>query len=215
MGLVSIQAVASNVVIANLALSHLGQSAVLTDFTTGTTVADIACNLHFALCRDEMLRAARWTFATKRATGAGKSELTSSSPYYGHWQFSYTYPTDCLMMKRIVWDEVREARIDHLQSRIPFIVDQSKIYTDQDDAIFEYTMQYTTATGFPVDFVQALSYLLASRIAAVVTGGDPFKLMEKAYQLYKLAYGIAARNNHNEEVIDEEHDAEMIRHRSS
>lgn len=211
----SIQAVASNTVIANLALSHLGQSTRLTDFTIGTTVADIACNLHFALCRDEMLRAAHWTFARKQADGTGKSELTSSSPYYGHWQFSYTYPTDCLMMRKIVWDEVREARIDHRQSIIPFVIDQNKIYTDQDDAIFEYTMQYTTATGFPVDFVQALSYLLASRIAAEVTGGDPFQLTQKAMALYKLAYGIAARNNLNEQKLDEEHDAEMIRHRNA
>lgn len=210
----SIQAAASATAIANLALSHLGISTVLSDITTGTTVPDTQCNLHYAICRDEMLRAAQWAFAKKRASGSGKTELTSSSTYYGHWTFSYTYPTDCLMMRRIVWDEVREARIDHRQSIIPYVIDQNKVYTDQDDAIFEYTMQYTTVTGFPVDFVMALSYLLASRIAAAVTGGDPFRLTDKAMRLYKLAYGIASKNNINEEQLDEEHESQMIRHRS-
>lgn len=209
----AMQAVATPAVIANLSLSHLGSTKVLTDFTTGTSVEDKACNLHYALCRDYLLKAANWSFALKRAAGAGQATLTDASPYYTHWAYSYTYPTDCLQMRRIPWHTVRDARIEHRQAQIPYLVDGTKIYTDQDEAVFEYTMQVTTVTLFPVDFVEALSYLLAAKIGPSVTGGDPFKNTEKALQFYVMAKSIAMANNQNEPVEDEEHQSEFIRTR--
>jgi hypothetical protein len=78
----------------------------------------------------------------------------------------------------------------------------------------EYTMEQDTPQFYPPDFAQAVALLLAVYIAPSITGGDKFKLGERALRLYQWAISRAWGNAGNEEQRDQLPDSEAIRARS-
>src|SRR5687767_8634483 len=82
----------SEVDIANLALSHLGDEAnvVAIDPPDGTVQAS-HCGRFYPIARDLLLEMHPWTFATRRATLA---EVTN--PVEDDWTYAYTLPTGCI-----------------------------------------------------------------------------------------------------------------------
>lgn len=199
----------TQVEICNLALSHVGVGKEIATFDTEKSQEAQACRRFYDPARLAALRDFAWPFATKFVTlGLIKSSPTTE------WAYSYQYPSDCLKFRRIL----SLIRNDTRQSRIPFrfVYGQSgqEIYTDQDSAQAEYTVDVNDTSRFPPDFVIALSYRLAAMIAPRVTGGDPFKLGPQALQLYALEISKASANAANEEQEEESPDSEFVRARS-
>lgn len=198
---------ASETGICNLALAHLGISKAIADLTERSKEANL-CNQFYESTRDLVLRDFAWPFATKFVTLA----LVEEDPT-DEWSFSYRYPVDCLKFRRIL----SGLRNDNRQSRVPIKIGQDDagqlIYCDIEDAEAEYTIQVEDAGKFPPDFVMALSLRLASYIAPALTGGDPFKLGERAYRAYRMEIAAAQGNAGNEEQNEEHPEAEMIRAR--
>jgi len=87
------------------------------------------------------------------------------------------------------------------------------IWTDQQNAEIEYSIRAENPQFYPADFVLAFSYLLAFLIAPRVTGGDQFKLGERAIKMYTLEISAANADNHNEEQQEEAPESEFIRTR--
>jgi hypothetical protein len=87
------------------------------------------------------------------------------------------------------------------------------IYTDEDDAVLEYTFSATDTTYYPADFELALSYLLAFYIAPKLSRGDLFGMQQRMMQLYQEAWQIALVNDSRERRKDPPADAEWIRDR--
>src|SRR5688572_8267905 len=79
----------SDTEICNIALGHLGE-APITSLNEDSKAA-WACNLHYALTRDELLRGHRWNFAKDRVQ---LSEL-AEGPAFG-WARQFQLPADCL-----------------------------------------------------------------------------------------------------------------------
>lgn len=124
-------------------------------------------------------------------------------------------------------------RVMTAQSRIPFRIQSDDagllIYTDIAPSApiaatasalaqpglpqLEYTIEADDPTRYPSDFSQAVAFLLASYIAPRVTGGDKFKLGQRALQLYQWAMPRASANAGNEEQADQLPDSEAIRAR--
>lgn len=198
---------ASQVDIYNLALSHIG---------TGTEVAStgersqhaLACNRFYEMTRDAVLRDFPWPFAKRIAALA----LVEADPNE-EWGYSYRYPTDSLKVRRIL----SGIRNDNRQSRVPYVIASdatgSLIYTDTSEAEIEYTAKITDPETFFPDFVMALSFRLASYIAPRLTGGDPFKLGERAVKFYAAEMAQAQVSAANEEQAEEDPDSELIRAR--
>lgn len=198
----------SNVEICNLALSHLGVGTEISDLTTERSAEALACRRYFDHVRDLVFRAFPWTFATKTVALA----LVEEDPNE-EWGFSYRYPSDCLMFRRIQ----SGIRTDTNDTRVPLKIgrdDAGKlIFTDKAEAIAEYTVLEEDPERYPPDFVSAFSFLLASHIAPRMTGGDPFKRGEQAMANYKGAIEEAKSNAANEEQPDREPESEFIRGR--
>ena len=129
------------------------------------------------------------------------------------WGYSYQYPTDCLKIRRIL----SGIRNDNRQTRVPYKFVESTgskvIYTDMQNACIEYTLFREDVEAYPDDFVLALSRRIASYIAPLVTGGDPFKLQDKNMQLYLYEIALAQANSGNEEQMEEQPDSEANRAR--
>ncbi len=157
------------------------------------------------------MRDFNWPFAKKFADLA----LVEEEPNDGEWGYSYRYPSDCLMTRRILTGDRNPSR----DTEAKFIEGAddagSLIYTDIEDAGLEYTYLNEVVTRYPDDFVMALAMRLAAHIAPQVTGGDPFKLGLQCLQKYRLEIGMAVANSLNSQRPDEPPAAESIRARDA
>lgn len=211
----------SDTAIANAALGHVGNGSQIAVMTEKSNEAR-ACLLYYEEARDKVLGEFPWPFATRIATLA----LVETSPT-SDWGYSYRYPSEALTVR------ILPSGFDRVAARgspwgipcndwpfgyptipIPFrIVSDATgklIYTDQADATVEYTVRETDPTKFDASFTEALEYLLASKIAPMVTGGDPFKLGPAAYQKYQVALSDARSRAANEEGRDPPPQSEFI-----
>ena len=180
---------ANQIQIINMALQHLGVGVGIASIDERSASARSA-KLFYPTALDHALRSYRWPFADKFAA----LELVAEDPVE-EWGFSYEYPNDCVYAHRIQ----SGTPIDTPETEIKFKVVGKRIYTNQEDAILEYTSTQDDTHLFPADFTMALSYLLASLMAPAISEGDPFKLGERNQRLYIQALRMASANSHNEE----------------
>lgn len=176
----------SEVSICNLALSHLGVSKSIIALTERSTEAR-ACAMWYTRCRDELLRLFPWPFAVMQATLA----LVEADPTT-EWGYSYAYPSEALKLIR----EPGGVRTPTLEQIVPYVIGRSVtggqlLYTDQPFATIEYVKRMTDPEEFPQDFVIALSYLIASRICAMVTSENRKENTIAMLELYKMTLGAA------------------------
>ena len=197
---------AADTEIANQALGHLGCAKEIQSLTTDKSQEAQACRRFYPTVRDAVLRDFPWPFAMKNLALA----LVATNPTQ-EWSYSYRYPSDCLMFRKIL----SGIRTDAANTRVPYRILSDDvgglIYTDQATAMGEYTRQVTDPQRFPSDFVQAFSLGLASLIAPRVTGGDPFKMGERAMQMYAFFLSKAQKNAINEEQADMQRESEFVR----
>jgi hypothetical protein len=196
------------IIVANLALSHLGSGAQIADLGENSAEAN-AISTFYDLALEQALRAVNWPFATKIVTLA----LVEADPT-DEWGYSYRYPSDCLYFRRIL----SGSRQDTRQSRVSYKIGRDSsgqlVYTDQSQAQAEYTTLVDDPQRWPVDFTLAFSYLLAALSVPRITGVDTKKGQE-ARADYEREIRAARANAWNEEQPDEEADAESIRARES
>jgi hypothetical protein len=198
----------SSTEICNMALSHLKVGKTIANLTTENSEEARVCRTFYETALKETLRDFPWPFATRIA----ELELVEEDPNT-EWAYSYRYPSTCLNFIRIL----SGVRNDTLDSTVKYFIssddDGLLIFTNQEDAVAEYTVYISDVLRFAPDFTIAFSYLIASYIAPRVTGGDAFKLGDKALQLYQFKIGKAKANAANEEQRDEQPDSEFIRGR--
>lgn len=199
---------ASKVGICNLALSHLGVGKEIANFETERSEEASACRRFYDQSLEQMLRDFIWPFATKIAALG----LVEEDPNE-EWLFSYRYPSDCLKFRRILNGKRNSTR----QSLQPYRIAQDDtariILCDLEDAQAEYTINEDDPAMYPPDFAMALSMRLAAYIAPRVTGGDPFKMGDRALKLYEFEVTMAQANSANEEQDEEQPLSEFTRAR--
>lgn len=203
--------------ICNMALGHLKITQQIASLVTDMSAAGVACRTFYSIVKQSMLEDFKWPFATVQ----GGLALIASSPFpfdsFGdsEWAYAYQYPSAAVNFVRIVSGIRNESRLD----RVPFRIfnnpaDSSKlILTDMPSAIGEWTTNVVTEDMFSASYVMALSYKLAAAIAPMVTGGDPFKLGDRALQLYEKEKINAQANALNEEQMDIEPESEFVQAR--
>jgi len=200
--------VESSTEICNLALSHLAINSQISNLDSESSAEARACRLFFNITRDAVLRDFAWPFATKIET----LSLVEANPN-DEWDYSYRVPSDCLFHRRIL----SGVRNDTQDSKIPYRIIQDDdgllILTDQSDAELEYTIRESRVNHWFSDFCLAMSFRLASYIAPQVTGGDPFKLGDRAIKFYQYELAKAQNNAFNEQQSDAKIEAESIRAR--
>jgi hypothetical protein len=201
---------ASNTEIANLALSHIGVSKEIQNLETDKSNEAQSARRYYDTALDVVLRDFPWPFAT-RFLVLGKVEDDPTA----EWGVSYRYPSDCVIARRIL----SGIRNENRQSLVPFRVTRDTagrlIYTDKVDACLEYTIRADDPTLYPPDFTMAFSFRLAFYIAPRLTEGDPFRLQDRMFQLYRQELTRAGANSFNEETSDQQPLSEAERSRNA
>ncbi len=183
----------SDIAICNLALSHLGQSPIVS--LTEANESARALNRIYDITRDTVLRAKDWRFASVKAPLAEISDQDIPG-----WEYIYAYPAKCLCIRKVFYDAESQnpAPIEFETLFVPAI-NRKVIATNYDDAYIEYTYRIIDPALFDMSFVMAFSFLLAAQIAKPVTGNDDIaKLM---LQLYGSLVSDAGRINDIEKYI--------------
>jgi len=203
----------SNTEIANLALSHLGNGKEIADLDTENSTEARAVRRFYDVAREATLSDFAWPFATKYQTLALVSQQGDAGHITDDYRYSYRYPTDCLMLRRIR----SFTRDDNRQTRIEYKIAQDAqgqlILADEPVATVEFTILIDQESRYPADFVLALSLRIAAYIAPQLTKGDPFKMGDRALALYMRQIGDAQSSATNEEQPAENAESEYIRAR--
>lgn len=199
---------ASKTEICNMAISHLGIAKEIANVDTEKSAEASAMRRFYDIVLESVLRDFPWPFASKIAALGLLEEEPNDE-----WNFSYQYPTDCSKIRRILSGIRNDTPGSVVRYKVATTGDTRIIFTDEEDAEAEYTILATNPAIYPADFSLAVSLKLASVAAPRLTGGDPFKLGERAFRAYQIQIGMSQVNSINEQQDDAPIESEFIRGR--
>lgn len=188
---------ASSVVdICNLALAHLGDRATITsiDPPEGSAQAD-HCARFYPIARDVALEAHAWGFNTVRVTNP--AVLVNPQP---GWLYAYAKPDDCLKVLKVIRggfaNEWWALPSEQFTREIEELTGTEIILTNAENATIVYQRSIEDTSAFPPQFVNALSWLLASYLAGPVVKGDAGRKASQA------AYAAWLTESSKSKVLD-------------
>lgn len=195
----------SVVFICNLALTNLAKPGISSINEASAEAA--ACKLYYDHVRDVLLKAHPWRFAAKTLALA---EISNTKPT--RWRNAYQRPADCLKVLRVSDADLA----DYLPSDGALVVaggfhhaiEGQTIFCDVSPAYLTYTHRLVDPAQFPADFIEALGWQLAVRLAMPLTR-DP-KIRADAYQLASRMTDIAAASDANEVRQSSDSPSEVI-----
>lgn len=207
---------ASEVDICNNSLALLGDTATVVALVPPSgSIQAVHCARFYPIARDQLLEMHTWGFATKRVSLALLAE-TPPSP----WAYVYNAPSDVLNFLSIL----DPAAIDDYSAGLaqygnvsgsynynvgiytpqPFATEvdalgNQVVYTNQQNAILRYSGKVTDTTTFSPTFTEALTRLLASKLAGPVIKGAEGRA-EAKYQLgeFRTAFSAATMSDANQ-----------------
>lgn len=194
--------VQSDTDILNMALAHLGQTRKVGDLDTDRGPFASVGRQFFDTMRQQVNEEFPWNKSNTTATLA-ESAVTPPD----EWLYAYGYPVNCKFFRRIVSDYRTDAADTRIPYRIARIDDTNVILTDEADARGEYSATLPGVNEDSGSLAIAQSFLLAFLIAPGVTGGDPFKLGDRAARSYAGIINAAKAKDAAEEQRDQPPDA--------
>jgi hypothetical protein len=209
--------VASDVDICNLALSNLGDPAIVQSINPPDGSAQSShCSRFYPIARDSLLDQHAWSFCTTRsplALAASNPTINALNPN-GVWAYAYAVPAGALQCLAVLSPQA----LDDYSAGVPgysggqgigagsyqpqpFATEADAsgnpiILTNVQNAILRYTVGITDTTKFTPQFIEALGYKLASMLAGALLKGQSSVQMAKAMlQLHKLAMAQAVSSD--------------------
>lgn len=189
--------------IINNALNYLGQQNIQSIDEQNDRARK--CKQLYDVARKELLRKQDWGFAQEEVE---LNKLTTEN--YLERRYVYAYPTDALFIKKIYSKESIRLR-RNFEYRVAVLDGQKVICSNQTNPRAIITKDVQDTTLFDETFKEALSYLLASKVALALTGDT--QIVSLAIQQYQLALDGATLVNKQEEptVLRQESDFWKIR----
>jgi hypothetical protein len=186
---------ASDVDISNMALSHIGEDALVVALSPPDgSVQSAHCARFWPIARAELQEVFEWSFCEAR-----HGTLAQVESLLDNWTFAYTLPADCLKVRKLMAD----GELDERTSR-PYVLLGRTLFTNDENPILVYTKLETDPTKFSPAFTACASYLLASYLA-----GPILKKPSVGQAWYDLAMqrGRAAAAVNANASTGEEHEA--------
>lgn len=183
---------ASEVDISNLALAHIGDSAIVQAINPpdGSTQAE-KCQRFYPIARDNVIEMHNWRFALRRA-----SNLASVLNVTGSWQYAYALPNDCLKPVSVLLSgENDETNVQDYT--VETAADGSFVlYTNVQFPLLRYLVKITDTTKFSPICVSAISWLLASYLAgAILKGKTGLQVAQSCMGVFKDEMSKATRSD--------------------
>lgn len=170
--------------ICNMAAAHLGQSPdVVSINPPDGTALSIYCAQFYNIALEYVLEEAEWTFATKQ------EQLTAASVTLpDQWQYAFVLPPNMIRPLRALPDDIFEPNVS-----IDFTIIGQILYCNYEEVWLNYIYRNSNTAEFTAPFAVALSYYLASLIAAPLKK-DP-ATAQAMLQMYASAVGKAMVKN--------------------
>lgn len=187
--------------ICNLALSHIGAYRIQS-FEENTKEAR-ECRSLYDTARDAVLADHDWGFARKRIN------LALSAEAYTGWTYTYEYPTDCLVARRIELntgtstvcddDEYSCTQIEKVEYEVAVNADLNGrvILTNQENAELVYTAKVQDTNLFDPLFIDSFSWRMAADLAQPIKG--KLALQNQMLQQYLYLISRAKSSNASED----------------
>jgi hypothetical protein len=180
------------VAIGNMALANIGEPPVQ-NFDQ-VNAASRALKLRYDEARLECLNAAPWNFASYWRAGVA----LDIDPKPG-WSYVFSYPSDALRVFEILRSSVDERTIPFEVTDRPDAPGKL-IHANIEEPVFVYTVDKSVTTDFDWDFISAMAWLLAHKIAMPVTKNS--KMRDDAMKAYMMLVDVARARTKNEGVKD-------------
>lgn len=173
--------------IINVALRQLGATRI-TSLTDGSKNANVANDI-FEPVRDSFLRSHTWNFATSRVQLA----QLSTDPAFG-FDNAFQLPADWL---RTVSVHDNDAGV----GVVPYRIEGDQLHADVEEIYLRYIKKVTDPNAMTPDFREALSYILAERMAIPVAESNTLReLMREGAERYsRLARSADAVEDYPED----------------
>ena len=187
----------------NLALNHLGVSAVVQNTTTISPRITVLNN-QYPIAKEMVMKAFDWNFLNRF------KELTPSvekSPD-PRFLYAYDYPNDCIAVRYVV------NSVSGKYKKVQVTTDSAGnklVVCNINPAILCYTRDIHTKVAesfFTVEFVSALSFYLAYLCADSITGSSNKKQL--CYQAYMTELARAKAMNATEAVENDEDESTYL-----
>ena len=175
---------ATPVDICNAALSLLGNPGDIVSISPveGGRFAE-RCAREYPICRNSVLESYDWSFASRRAA------LSLLYKDFHGWGFAYAKPADAVSVISIIEEGDR-----YFENPRDFIIETDPktgselILTDVEDAYCRYQFYCTNTNRYTEKFCQAVTYLLAARLAGdIIKGTTGMKVAESLVKQYTVA----------------------------
>ena len=196
----------TKVKIANMALSHIGESTI--ESTTELSAEAGRVDIFYDVALQRCLEWYNWPFARRSQTLALHIDAAPQT----RWQFRYALPSDLVKCRTI--ENVAGADADP----VPYVLENDDaaaeltLLTDVQEASLIYTFLMEQPERFPADFVLGLSHQLAYLMAYSQTGKRA--LAGDQLNLFQTFMAQAAASALNEEMPGAPREAEAIRARA-
>jgi hypothetical protein len=181
----------TDIQICNLALAHLGDAATVASISAPSTQQEKWCATFYPMARDALLEQHNWSFGTVR-----KALVTSTVTPPSTWLYAYDLPAGLLNFLSVIdADAVDDYTTPITFSTVgafvppiipniavktsyPFVIEYDEagskavLFTNLASAVGRYTITITDTTKYPMSFIEALSFKLASFLAGPLLKGD-------------------------------------------
>lgn len=181
---------ASPVAIANSALLLLNEDQI-TSFGDPRLSARIL-STQYDIQRQALLRAYRWSFATKRAILAPEVD----TPIFG-FGYKFLLPTDCLRLIGLYDTNSSDGQRNYTGSDETYKVEGRYILCDLNPLYITYTGDVTNTTDMDALFSEALAFQLAKTLAMPLTNDTgKYKLADARFiETVRTAKAMSAIEN--------------------
>lgn len=187
----------------NQALSHIGKNQIQSFDQRGPEAEQ--CKIHFQPALEAALAAFDWNFARVIKTLPQLTGITPAWPF----GFAFTYPADCVRIRRVVPLGARDPRdeIRYSVGRNPAGGNGRVIYTVREAPTFIYTTSAVDLASVDQQFVELFSWHMATRLAMPLT--KDLKLRNEMFrmvQAFKTPAEAANANEGDEARLDNDPD---------
>lgn len=171
---------ASKVEICNIALHRIGQRPIQSIDENSNEA--YTCRTFYDLARTAALRVHPWNFALKSQLLALLEDAEDD------WTYAYQLPSDCLRAVKIVLAAGTDPAAFEVRGQM--------FLTDQENVKLQYVYNLEDPSLFSAEFVEALTYRMASDMAVPITGRADY--MQSMMQGFMTSMAKAGASDGNE-----------------
>lgn len=188
----------------NLALSILLLSREVADYITDDTEEVRVLNTHWDVALESTLQDLDLDSTSTPIT----LELIETLPSTHLWTYSYKYPNNCALFRRIVSPAVMDTKFSHIAKRIAVRNGVKVIFTDEAAAVAECIPKDILIESLSSMTIMCLAHRLAELSAPLLVGKGAKALRKEIKEEYRLAK-IEAQETDAMENFNYESDAQQ------